>query len=232
MLNLLLDVNIRDIKINHSFIFSGDRKKGTVQLTYGSLILLAAIFLCTIVGTGLAVYNFAVCPRMDPLSEVSLEGNSTFCALFSTTTIANDIDISTDEPAKKIDVRLPKIIVPVAYNVAVVPFITEGNFTFNGEVHITIKVLENTDTITLNINDIKVDEPSVAVRRLVENDKVEDLIVESQTEDKDRQFYVLKLNGLLEADEKYVVYIKYVGVLNDYMQGFYRSSYMAGNVTR
>lgn len=42
----------------------------------------------------------------------------------------------------------------------------EDNFTTSGEVWITLKCLEAADNITLNINDIEVQESSVKVMQL------------------------------------------------------------------
>jgi hypothetical protein len=47
-----------------------------------------------------------------------------------------------------------------------VPFIVEENFTTSGEVWIMLKCLEAAENITLNINDIEVQEGSVKVTQL------------------------------------------------------------------
>jgi hypothetical protein len=47
-----------------------------------------------------------------------------------------------------------------------VPFILEENFTTSGEVWIMLKCLEAAENITLNINDIEVQENSVKVVQL------------------------------------------------------------------
>lgn len=46
------------------------------------------------------------------------------------------------------------------------PFILEENFTTSGEVWIMLKCLEAAENITLNINDIEVQENSVKVVQL------------------------------------------------------------------
>jgi hypothetical protein len=52
------------------------------------------------------------------------------------------------------------------YRIRLVPFIMEDNFTTSGEVWITLHCLEAAQNITLNINDIEVNEEAVKVMQL------------------------------------------------------------------
>ncbi|KAK0172897.1 hypothetical protein PV328_006162 [Microctonus aethiopoides] len=49
-----------------------------------------------------------------------------------------------------IQYRLPLNVIPTSYDVKLTPLIDEGNFTFNGETKISIKVLNETSNITLH----------------------------------------------------------------------------------
>jgi hypothetical protein len=67
----------------------------------------------------------------------------------------------------KLDVRLPRAVIPDSYNIKIIPFIFEGNFTFNGEVAVVVNVTETTSNITLHFNDIKIYEDTVTVAEYV-----------------------------------------------------------------
>ena len=60
------------------------------------------------------------------------------------------------------DMRLPGDIIPVSYNVRLVPFIG-GNFTTDGFVEILVKCLQGTYNVSLNSADIDIDISSVSV---------------------------------------------------------------------
>lgn len=101
------------------------RKKGCA-ISRCNAFLLGAFFLISLVVTGLLVYHFAPCleeKQVQPCTDSA--GDS----LLST-----GRSFSMTPTKKKIDVRLPKAIVPDMYELWLIPFIWEGNFTFHGEV--------------------------------------------------------------------------------------------------
>lgn len=101
------------------------RKRGCTVSPCGAFLLTAA-FLISLVVTGLLVYHLAPClEEKDPRSCNDLSN-----AVFESRGI-----FSTDSSTKqKLDVRLPRSVVPDLYELRLIPFIWEGNFTFNGEV--------------------------------------------------------------------------------------------------
>lgn len=110
----------------------------------------------------------------------------------------------------------------------------EGNFTFKGEVAITLNVTEPTTNVTLHANQLTVDEKSVALTR---QDGAGDgaastgVPISQQRRDAQRQFYVIQTRMQLQPGT-YRVRLKFTGILGDDLQGFYRSSYIEGNTTR
>lgn len=103
------------------------RKRGCTISRCGAF-LLTTFFILGIVATGLLVYHFAPC-----LNGKSVDNADNFAdsaLLNSARTFA-----TADAHKKKIDVRLPKSVVPDSYEIKLMPFIWEGNFTFNGEVN-------------------------------------------------------------------------------------------------
>uniref|UniRef100_A0A182NCK3 Aminopeptidase N n=1 Tax=Anopheles dirus TaxID=7168 RepID=A0A182NCK3_9DIPT len=151
------------------------------------------------------------------------------------------------------DLRLPRSIEPVAYDIRLVPWLVEDNFTFSGTVEILVNVLEDCNNVTLHVAALDIHSASVVrvQAEVATNEEAEDapersdhvgpldrdLLVETVEIDHNltvasKQFYVLMLKSQLRKGDQYVVRMRYEGVLNDYLQGFYRSSYTANNETR
>ncbi|XP_025830686.1 puromycin-sensitive aminopeptidase-like protein isoform X1 [Agrilus planipennis] len=122
--------------------------------------------------------------------------------------------------------RLPRSIQPLHYRLQIIPFLEEGNFTTNGAVQINVNVTESTNKIELNINDIEINQHSVAVKRVSDDKSVK---VSDQKYDNESQKYIISLAESLKEGDQYQIAITYNGKLNDYMQGFYRSSYIDSN---
>ncbi|XP_058813856.1 aminopeptidase N [Topomyia yanbarensis] len=177
----------------------------------------------------------------------------------------SNITLSQSEPEDD-NVRLPRSIEPIAYDIQLIPFISEDNFTYVGSIEIDVLVKENCDNITLHAVALKIREAHVRRHGQAGNndsnytrryrtsrettsddnqladdddnfadDNVSDLAqieIERQFIVDSKQFFVLKLKQMLQAGERYTVHIKFDGILNDYLQGFYRSSYTVKNETR
>ncbi|KAH1012977.1 hypothetical protein HUJ05_012037 [Dendroctonus ponderosae] len=214
-----------------------------------AIILLFIFFIC-LVATGLLVYSFtSTCPKNETLvaditssekSEISLcdnlglsEGISKVNSLqgdfeeFETTTPVI-VERPTPKPStvKDLGLRLSKDMVPDSYKVHLIPFIQEDNFTFHGEEIILVNVSEASTNVTLHSVGLSI----VAVN--VMNINNESISVKDVRSLERKQFIVIDLDGVVEAGQQYQIYIKFKGVLNDMLQGFYRSSYVEQNVTK
>lgn len=130
---------------------------------------------------------------------------------------------------KAIDLFLPRSVVPLQYDLKFTPFLDEGNFTFNGVAKIRVLVKERCRNITLHAKALRIDKDSLSVWRVRDNRQV---AVENQTIVDAKQFYVLQMEEELEEDELYEVNINFKGLLNDDLEGFYRSKYELNNETR
>ncbi|XP_035224731.1 aminopeptidase N-like [Stegodyphus dumicola] len=163
------------------------------------LVLIAAVAVCCVLLVGLLVGYLTPCGA-SPRSEAQV--------------------VNPEVDKKELPyVLLPRSIIPEHYDVELQPFILPGNFTFNGKVRVQIRVLEETDNVTLHINDITVNEDSVRLSGLDAPD------IARTSKDLERQFYILHLKGKLGAGQSYEVYMEFLGNLNDQLAGFYRSSY-------
>lgn len=91
---------------------------------------------------------------------------------------------------------------------------------------------KNTNNVTLHAVDMNIDRGFTNIRELMGNNKTKLIGITEQRNDTERQFHVIRTSDTLTAGKQYVVHLKFVGNLNDYLQGFYRSSYTVGNETR
>ena len=199
------------------------RKRGCTLSPCGGLLLGAAFLICLVL-TGFLVYHFAPCLEEKLVKSCIDLKNSGFESrgMFPT-------DLSSK---KKLDVRLPRAVVPDSYELKLIPFIWEGNFTFNGEVKILVNVTEDTKNVTLHAVDMIIDESFTTIREHSGANNTKAIGIVGQKNDTERQFHVIKTSDTLKRGMQYVVHLKFVGHLNDYMQGFYRSSYAVESQTR
>lgn len=213
-------------------------KQHGIYVSRKAIAAIAFLFVIGIIATGLLAYHLTSCPSTLPESKYHHQDhhNQTHAPSFTTTELPSDndfvttpIDDTTPSTVKKLDVRLPRSVLPKSYHIKIIPFIIEGNFTFHGEVDIIVIAKEETRNITLHFDDIVYDESSISVVALSDESVIG---VERIDNDTSRQFMVLHLDEMLYNEKLYKVHIKYTGVLNDILQGFYRSSYQVGNQTR
>jgi aminopeptidase N len=137
----------------------------------------------------------------------------------------------------KENVRLPRSLKPLAYDLKLIPFMFDKNFTFDGEVTILFEVLDECDNITLHAESLRILDDNVEVylhqnttnqtlRDSAKVGKKKQYFVES------KQFYVIEVSQKLKKGSVYELMIRFTGVLNDFLQGFYRSSYSDGKNVR
>lgn len=101
------------------------------------------------------------------------------------------------------------------------------------QVKILVNVTEDTDKVTLHAVDMSIDESFTNIKlysAVKSGEKVVKIL--EQRNDTERQFYVIRTSDTLKKGAQYIVNLKFVGHLNDYLQGFYRSSYTVGSETR
>ena len=151
------------------------------------------------------IFNFSF-----PFS-IELEGVDQYQEAFLTAT----------ETVPVTDVRLPTHALPEKYVIHLTPFIIPNNFTIEGHVSIDINVLMDANNITLHIKEIQIFENMVTLTSLNQNDTL--VSIKGHGYDKDREFYIVKAD--VKAGDKYRLNIGFLGILNDDLAGFYRSSY-------
>ncbi|XP_046650885.1 aminopeptidase N-like [Daphnia pulicaria] len=127
--------------------------------------------------------------------------------------------------------RLPRWVLPRHYKLRLLPFIEEGNFTTAGQVDILLECMEPTQMIVLHIADIRiVQDEGLQVHDLIESRRVP---IQSYIEDKTRQLLVIGTkNETLQVGKYYKLSIRFIGQLNDKLNGFYRASYTENGIKK
>ncbi|EFN87054.1 Aminopeptidase N [Harpegnathos saltator] len=119
-------------------------------------------------------------------------------------------------------------VVPVHYDIRLIPHIVENNFTFNGETGIEMKVLKPTDTVVLHTRQLIVDKWKTKLTRRVEessaNETVANYVPKLHDYDGNSEMLILRFDDPVEIGV-YTLYLKFVGVIKPTGRGFYRSFY-------
>lgn len=137
--------------------------------------------------------------------------------LTSATSFPLERSLNPPSKASSSEYRLPLVAYPVHYDLTVEPNFT--NFSFKGETSINLKIVEETDNITLHANNLTITTEGVRFGNAEGNIKVIDLVYTSRT-----QFLTIVLEREVTKGY-YVLNISYEGYLDNNNKGFYRASY-------
>lgn len=111
---------------------------------------------------------------------------------------------------------LPTNVKPLRYDLTLEPLF--DSFTFNGELTIDLQVKDTSDSVTVNLLEIEIQHADVGGEK-----------VKKVSFDEEKQTVTFDLAKPLEAGATAALNIKFTGILNDKMAGFYRSSYTDEN---
>ncbi|MAP36423.1 MAG: aminopeptidase, partial [Chloroflexi bacterium] len=112
-------------------------------------------------------------------------------------------------------ITLPSGISPSKYRLSLSPDMQK--FTFDGEVQITVEVLNTVNTIVLNAAELQIQKIAVTTR----GKEVE--ILDSSLDEEDETLTISLESEIAPGNAE--ISIQFVGQLNDRLLGFYRSSY-------
>ncbi len=121
--------------------------------------------------------------------------------------------------AQTLDYRLPRQVLPDRYEIKLTPDLQ--NFTFTGDVVIDIDVVQQVKKIVLNALELKVSEAYVT-----EKDGTK--YSATLTQDEENERLQLSFDNSLNIGPAKIS-LKFVGILNDKLHGFYRSTYKDTN---
>ena len=110
---------------------------------------------------------------------------------------------------------LPGEVVLVHYDLKLV--VHMDNLTTRGEVSVEVQVVKATFNITLHANStfVRIDHDKVAVK----GPDGKEIAVEGHTEDREKEFYTIKLGSSMEAGQKLKLTLPYTGVIRDGRNG-------------
>lgn len=210
---------------------SYDIKKPFMKLSRMTFLMFLAIFICSLIAVALLVYNFAVCPEENerPCSDrFHPHGDG-----IDMSTEAAGVLEAAETPIIK-DVRLPRSIKPLSYDIVIAPNLSGDNFTFKGDVGIKIQVLESCTNISLHSWALKITRNYTSVK-LIDEDGIETseaIPVKDQYFVDEKQFLVIETANVLDKGKTYLLKLKFTGTILDNLQGFYKSSYKVGGSTK
>ncbi|KAH0560438.1 hypothetical protein KQX54_004590 [Cotesia glomerata] len=114
--------------------------------------------------------------------------------------------------------RLPGHFIPVHYTINIIPYIEENNFTFDGESLILIEAKIESNIIILHAKNLQI-KGNITLNNA--SNKYES---NNYTIDTKNDFLSIVFNEKI-VQGNYTLHLKYCGVINDNLQGFYRSNY-------
>lgn len=116
--------------------------------------------------------------------------------------------------------RLPNNSHPISYDLWIMTDIHKGDLKFNGRVKIQIKIIEESETITMHSRDIIIDTVDLY-------DKTENLNKSSLEfrNEKLQDFLVISLPPFLNVNDEIMLDISYYGNMSNEMSGLYATSY-------
>lgn len=219
-----------------------DSRAGGFVVTRSCICVTTVMFALLLGASVLLTYNFGKCSDINVQSEVCDKEN------VIPITIALNNSQSVDEDAmravqfeedinrsNRTNIRLPETMHPLYYELKLMPFLVPGNFTFNGDVRILVNVTKSCRNITLHATALRIGTVSVwSIGNATQTDDTHrsEMKVTQQFLRTPDQLFVIVFDTDLQPNNIYEVQIKYTGVLNDMLQGFYRSSYEFNNETR
>ncbi|KAK7096269.1 hypothetical protein V1264_005581 [Littorina saxatilis] len=139
--------------------------------------------------------------------------------------------LATSKKAKVKDVRLPRSLEPLYYDLELQPFMYSGNvdeFSFRGYVSIVLDCREATNNVTLQANKLMIIDGTVTFSALSSTTSSVPAVTSWEL-DEERQFLVIHLDEEMKVGEKYVAALNFTGPLKDDLHGLYLSSYVRGD---
>ncbi|KAK2704396.1 aminopeptidase N-like [Artemia franciscana] len=189
------------------------RKPNYILIPKWAVVVAAVIFVGGMVGVGVGVHFLSPpLPEDGPTSPPTLG-----------TGASTGPSISTTSSPFQEDYRLPRHVLPDSYEIKILPFLKDQNFTFNGEVAIRITCYTPSNNITLHYNDIAIKNVKVA------SQDSQELKIMSTSYNSDFHQFTIFLESDLEVNKQYVISITYNGNINNDLEGFYRASYFDEN---
>ncbi|KAJ1527772.1 hypothetical protein ONE63_007727 [Megalurothrips usitatus] len=130
------------------------------------------------------------------------------------------------EPQQPTEYRLPGTVVPINYALTLKPVmdLAANDFSYTGEVKITVRVVESTDSIVLHSHEGL----DVTLTGVTDDKNGEVATAGQPTFNSLSEMYTIKLAQNLEAEQQLVISLAFSGKLRKDKLGFYLSDYAEG----
>ncbi|KAL0482094.1 puromycin-sensitive aminopeptidase [Acrasis kona] len=119
-------------------------------------------------------------------------------------------------------VILPTNVKPIKYHLTLEPDL--DNFTFRGEERVELQVNADSNTITLNANELEIQSAQVT--------QGEKKLSGEITYDKENEYAIFTFPEPVTKGQTAILELHFTGLLNDKMSGFYRSKYQLNGEDR
>lgn len=172
------------------------------------------LFLALPVVVGVLVWYFIPkCDGSDPSSEkISGDGSTT-------PPVPTTPGFSETEPWKNL--RLPRYIVPLHYDLTLYPDFYGDNGWFYGNVTVEIKINKDTDYVLIHFNYL-----NITKTELRENDTNNQIGIKRTFAYAENQFWVIETAVTLRQGASVKLSLQFDGSLTKAIVGFYKSSYV------
>lgn len=227
------ELNLEETRNGYRGSTDAPKRRYTYLLSLYGIAGIVAVFAFCITFAVLLTYNFGICSNINVQSEVCDKKNVIPISIVLNNSAPATVATPFEEDlhlANRTNIRLPKTMHPISYELKLIPFLFEGNFTFQGDVRIVVNVTASCKNITLHSVGLRMKE--VQVWKIETPESRKPIIIADRKVMPADQFFVIIFATDLEANSTYEIDIKYNGTLNENLQGFYRSSYEVKNTTR
>ncbi|OWF44858.1 endoplasmic reticulum aminopeptidase 2-like [Mizuhopecten yessoensis] len=121
-------------------------------------------------------------------------------------------------------IRLPRSVIPMEYDILIHPDFLPERKTFKGSVKIKTVIMEKTEMIIFHVKHLTITNVSVQIQHK-DGGMLRNCDVKMQLKCTDLQMYVLKMAETLMEETKVTVTLEFDGMLVKKLSGFYLSSY-------
>ncbi|XP_039304821.1 aminopeptidase Q-like [Solenopsis invicta] len=124
--------------------------------------------------------------------------------------------------------RLRQNVVPIHYDIKLIPHIVDNNFTTNGETNIDVEVRESTNDIELHVLDLTIDESlTKLIRKGVDVNSKSEYVPKQHLYNVETQILTLRFEELLDP-VTYTLHFTFTGVIrpDDCNRGLFRRLYI------
>ncbi|XP_059825427.1 leucyl-cystinyl aminopeptidase-like isoform X1 [Hypanus sabinus] len=209
----LLGKSFMNRSSNHRNNLSGMYNRDSCSLPISRTFIVGAFVIVIILSISMVVYFL---PKCTFTKEGCHKSNMTSTLIYPLATNGQVF------PWPKM--RLPKAVVPIHYDLTLHPNLTTLNFT--GSVHITLRIMEDTNNITLHSSDLEITTATITPEGTSHPKNVQVL------EYPPHKQIAIKFNPMLTKEEKYVLNLKYSANLSESSTGFFKGTYQDQNKTR